>query len=76
MGWGNHRMARHRRISEVQVQQTKQAIRRNLPHLATSDSPDMSTLEASVIAYYTHPKMKPSFQIALVTYEEYAPATI
>jgi hypothetical protein len=41
-----------RRISEVQVQQTQQAIRMNIPHLATSDSPDMSTLEASVIAYY------------------------
>ena len=41
-----------RRISEVQVRQTQQAIRMNIPHLATADSPDMSTLEASVIAYY------------------------
>lgn len=41
-----------RRISEEQVKQTQQAIRLNIPHLAASDSPDMSTLEASVIAYY------------------------
>ena len=41
-----------RQISEEQVQQTQQAIRLNIPHLAASDAPDMSTLEASVIAYY------------------------
>jgi sulfur carrier protein len=28
------------------------------------------------LSTYTRSKMKPSFQIALVTYEEYAPATI
>ncbi len=41
-----------RTISEEEIKITQEVVRKNIPHLATSDDLNMTPLEASVLAYY------------------------
>jgi hypothetical protein len=41
-----------RSISAEEIKITQEVVRKNIPHLASNDSPNMTPLEASVLAYY------------------------